>query len=50
MRDILQMSDGEIYAAPRITYDGKYLFFEKYDEDTDKSDIFWVDTKIIDEL
>ena len=50
MRDILQMSDGEIYAAPRITYDGKYLFFEKYDEDTDKSDIFWVDTKIIEEL
>lgn len=50
MRDILHMSDGEIYAAPRITYDGEYLFFEKYYEDTDKSDIYWVDTKIIDEL
>lgn len=50
MRDILQMSDGVVYSAPRITYDGKYLFFEKYYEETDKSDIFWVDLKIIDEL
>jgi hypothetical protein len=50
MRDILHMSDGDIYAAPRITYDGKYLFFEKYHWETDKSDIYWVDLKIIEEL
>jgi cyclase len=50
MREILKMTDSDVYAAPRITYDGKYLFFEKYDMETDKSDIYWVDTKIIDEL
>lgn len=50
MREILKMTDSDIYAAPRLTYDGKYLFFEKYEPQYDKSDIYWVDAKIIEEL
>jgi Tol biopolymer transport system component len=50
MRQSLKMTDSDIYAAPRITYDGKYLLFEKYDPESDKSNIYWVDTKIIDKL
>ena len=40
MREILKMTDSDVYSAPRITYDGKYLFFEKYESQYDKSDIF----------
>jgi Tol biopolymer transport system component len=50
MRETLKMNDSDVYAAPRITYDGKYLFFEKYVRKTDKSDIYWVDAKIIEKL
>ena len=50
MKNVMNMLETDIYAAPRITYDGKYLFFEKYDPQTDKGDIYWVDAKIIEEL
>lgn len=38
------------YSTARITPDGKYIFFEKYIQETDKSDIYWVDAKIIEKL
>jgi len=50
MREVQKMTDSDCYAAPRNTYDGKYLFFEKYVRETDKSDIYWVDAKIIEDL
>jgi len=50
IREALKMTDSDVYAAPRITYDGRYLFFEKYVMETDKSDIYWVDVKIIEDL
>jgi len=43
----LNLEETGIYAAPRLTYDGKYLFLEKYDPSADKSDLYWVSTKII---
>ena len=48
--DVLQASEDDIYAAPRITPDGKYLFFESYLPATDQADIYWVSTEIFDTL
>jgi hypothetical protein len=50
MRDALKASDSAIHAMARITPDGKYLFFEDYDAETDRSDIYWVSTEVIEEL
>lgn len=50
LKIVLQMKDTDIFSAPRITYDGNYLFFEKYEPATDKSDLYWVSTKIFDDL
>lgn len=50
IRELLKMTDSDVYAAPRITYDGKYLFFEKYEPQHDKSDIYWVDANVIEKL
>jgi len=33
--------------CPMVSPDGKYLFFNRYCEDTDKGDMYWVDTNII---
>jgi Tol biopolymer transport system component len=46
----LHMTDGDIYAMPYISPDGKYLFFESYLPETDQADIYWVSTEIIEEL
>lgn len=50
MHDALKASEADVYAIPRITPDGKYLFFEKYEADTDRSDIYWVSTAVVEEL
>jgi Tol biopolymer transport system component len=50
MHGVLKASDTDVYAIPRITPDGKYLFFEKYDRQTDRSDIYWVSTDVIKQL
>ena len=50
MKEALNASDSDIYASARVTPDGKYIFFEKYIRETDKSDIYWVDAKVIDEI
>jgi WD40 repeat protein len=50
MHDALKASEADVYAIPRITPDGKYLFFEKYDRETDRSDIYWVRTDVIKKL
>jgi putative intracellular protease/amidase len=50
MRDVLKASKSNAYASPRITPDGKYLFFEDYKKETDQADIYWVSTKVIREL
>ena len=46
----LNATPQDIYAAPRITPDGKYLFFEKYLPATDQADIYWVSTEIFADL
>jgi hypothetical protein len=46
LRDALRASDTDVQAAPRISPDGKYLFFEVYEKATDKSDIYWVSTEV----
>ncbi len=45
--DALQASAADVYAMPRITPDGKYLLFERYEANTDRSDIYWVSTEVL---
>lgn len=49
MKKVLQITT-QVYAAPYLSPDGKYLFFEEYIPQTDQSDILWVSTRIIDAL
>jgi Tol biopolymer transport system component len=39
LAEVLNATPEDIYAAPRITPDGKYLFFEKYLPTTDQADL-----------
>jgi CubicO group peptidase (beta-lactamase class C family) len=48
--EVLKASESDVYASPRITPDGKYLFFEDYVKETDQADIYWVSTEIIEAL
>ena len=50
LADALNATPQDIYAAPRISPDGKYLFFERYLPDTDQADIYWVSTQIFADL
>jgi Tol biopolymer transport system component len=50
MKDVLKATDQDIYAAPRVTPDGKYIFFERYERETDKADLYWVSSKVIEKL
>jgi Tol biopolymer transport system component len=50
MHEALKASETDIYAIPRISPDGKYLFFESYLRETDQADIYWVSTDVIDEF
>lgn len=50
MAEVLKATATDIYASPRISLDGKYLFFEKYLPATDQADIYWVSTQIIETL
>lgn len=36
--------------SPTITPDGKYLFFNRYDEDSGNPNIYWVDAEVIHKL
>lgn len=50
MHEALKASESDIYAAARISPDGKYLFFESYLRETDQADIYWVSTEVIEDL
>jgi Tol biopolymer transport system component len=50
LAEALNAAENDIYASPRISPDGKYLFFESYLPATDQADILWVSTRIIDAL
>ena len=50
MAGVLNAAETDIYASPRITPDGQYLFFERYLPATDEADIYWVSTDIIETL
>lgn len=50
MRAALGASASDLYASPRITPDGEFLFFENYDQETDKADICWVSTQVVEGL
>jgi Tol biopolymer transport system component len=43
----LNATEADVYAMPRITPDGEVLFFERYEAETDRSDIYWVSTAVI---
>ena len=36
--------------CPQVSPDGKYFFFHRYDTKTEKSNDYWVDAKIIDDI
>jgi WD40 repeat protein len=36
--------------CPSLSYDGRYIFFSRYNEVNELSDIYWVSAKIIEEL
>ena len=50
LRDALGASGSDVHAMPRISPDGEYLFFEQYERASDKADIYWVSTEVIEEL
>jgi outer membrane protein assembly factor BamB len=50
LHDALKATEADVYGSPRISPDGRYLFFEKYDRETDRSDIYWVSTDVINKL
>jgi putative intracellular protease/amidase len=50
MKETLKATDADIYASARVTPDCKYIFFERYERETDKADLYWVSSKIIEEL
>ena len=45
MGEVINMRCGE--NCPMVSPDGKYFFFNRYCEDLDKGDMYWVDAKII---
>jgi dipeptidyl aminopeptidase/acylaminoacyl peptidase len=36
--------------CPQVSPDGKYFFFNRYDPDADKGNMYWMDAAVIDEL
>jgi hypothetical protein len=50
LHDALKATEADVYGSPRISPDGKYLFFERYDSATDRADIYWVSTDVIKKL
>ena len=50
MKDALGTTDADVYASARVTPDGKYIFFERYERETDKADLYWVSSKVIESL
>jgi len=45
MGEVINMRCGE--NCPMVSPDGKYFFFNRYCEDLEKGDMYWVDAKII---
>jgi len=37
-------------SCPSLSADGKYLFFSRYDEPDDVSDIYWIDSAVIERV
>ena len=50
MRKVFKVSESVIYCNSRITPDGKYIFFQEYKYKTEKAELHWVSSKIIEEL
>jgi len=50
MREALNANETDVHASPRITPDGKYLFFESYLLETDQADIYWISTAVIENI
>jgi Tol biopolymer transport system component len=50
LNEALGIKPDDIFSAPRITYDGRFLFFSSNVMETDKGDLYWVSTKVIEEL
>jgi hypothetical protein len=43
-----EVNSGFDETCPSLSADGKYLFFSRYDEPDDVSDIYWIDSAVID--
>ncbi|MFC1565033.1 hypothetical protein ACFL6G_08865 [candidate division KSB1 bacterium] len=50
MRETLKITDSYIWASAMVTPDGKYIFIERYIQETQKADLYWISSKIIEEL
>ena len=50
MRETLKITDSYIWASAKVTPDGKYIFVERYIQETHKADLYWISSKIIEEL
>ncbi len=46
LRSTIKAADSDVHAIPKLTPDGKYLFFERY-EDPFESDICWISTEVL---
>ena len=45
-----QVNTEYLETCPSLSPDGKYIFFGRYNDENEKSDIYWISTEIIDKL
>lgn len=50
MKKTLKITDSYIWGSATVTPDGKYIFIEKYIQEKRKADLYWISSKIIEEL
>ncbi len=50
MKEAINVPESEIWCSVHATPDGKVIFFEKWTQETSKSDLYWIDAKIIERL
>ncbi len=50
MKEVLNITDSYIWCTAKVTPDGKYIFVERYIQETHKADLFWISAEIIEEL
>ena len=50
MKEALKAGESDIYASARVTPDGRFIFFERYKRETDKADIYWVSSGVLNGL